>query len=73
MWQSLDGYKTLIGSIALTIATFCTEVLIGIWAVEWPWLPGTISTLNWVGLIFGGTGLIHKGAKALSATPPTQV
>src|SRR3972149_506606 len=59
-----NGKKTIIGSIMMTIAIFLTEVVIGIWAADWVWLPGVISTLNWVGMLLGGTGLIHKGIKA---------
>lgn len=59
-----NGKKTIIGSVLMTVAIFLTEVVIGFWDYNPAWMPGIISTLNWVGMVLGGTGLIHKGVKA---------
>lgn len=59
----LNGKKTIIGSIIMTVAILLTEVVVGIWGIEMDWIAPTVKTLNWVGMLLGGTGLIHKATK----------
>lgn len=59
-----DGKKTIIAAALLTVSAFITQILLGVWHVEWPWLPNVVTTLEWVGMILGGTGLAHKAFKA---------
>jgi hypothetical protein len=58
-----NGKKTIIGSILMTLAIIITEVLVGIWGVEGEWIAPTVKTLNWIGMLLGGTGLLHKAMK----------
>lgn len=58
-----NGKKTTIAAILMALSMFITEVLIGIWGMEVDWFPMLVKTLNWVGMILGGTGLIHKAIK----------
>lgn len=64
IWQWFDNKKTIIGSFFLIISAFCTQVLIGIWNASWDWLPLLIQTFDWIGMVLGGTGLIHKAYKS---------
>lgn len=63
MVNLLNGKKTIIGSILMTTSIVLTEVLVGIWMVEGDWIAPTVKTLNWIGMLLGGTGLIHKAMK----------
>ena len=63
-----NGKKTIIGSVLMTASIILTEVVVGIWMVEGDWIAPTVKTLNWVGMLLGGTGLIHKAMKP-STTP----
>lgn len=70
IWIALSGKKTIIGSVFLTLSAFSSQVVINIWGVDVAWLPKAIDTFDWIGMILGGTGLLHKGAKAMVA--PTE-
>lgn len=59
-----DGYKTLIAAVCMYVAVFLTEVVVGIWDVQWGTLPMVIKTLNWIGLALGGVGFGHKAVKS---------
>ncbi len=63
VWTWLNGKKTGIGTAAFIAACVLTEVVVGIWHADFHWINPTIETLNWVGMIFGGTGLAHKAFK----------
>jgi len=63
LWNFFSGKKTIIGSILMTGSIVITEVVVGIWMVEGDWIAPTVKTLNWVGMLMGGTGLLHKAAK----------
>lgn len=67
MLEWFNGKKTIIASILLVLAAFCDQVLVGIWGAAWTWLPLLISTLEWIGMLLGGSGLIHKAVKAAGA------
>lgn len=47
----------------MALAIFITEVLVGFWEVEGAWILPMVKTLNWVGMLLGGTGLFHKMVK----------
>lgn len=63
-WTKLDGYKTTIGTVCLLTGTVLSQVVSGVWHYNPWWMPQTIETLSWVGIVFGGTGLGHKAIKA---------
>ena len=63
IWDYLNGKKTAIGTAAFIAACLLNEVVKGIWGVDAAWINPAIETLNWVGMVFGGTGLVHKGIK----------
>ena len=69
LWTWLDGKKTIIGAIVLTLSAFAQQILVDIWHVDWAWLPNLINTFDWIGLAVGGTGLMHKASKALTEVP----
>lgn len=62
-WNWLNGKKTNIGTAAFIAACVLNEVVKGIWNVDAGWINPTIETLNWAGMVFGGTGLAHKALK----------
>ncbi len=54
MWEKLSGKKTVIGSILLALAVWLPEMgITGDW-LQWLSIAGTM---------FGGVGVVHKGAK----------
>lgn len=68
IWGYLSGKKTAIGAGVLTIAfgltQIDTQVVQGIWHLTMPqWFAPTIETLQWIGSVFSGVGLIHKSQK----------
>lgn len=67
MWEKLNEKKTTIGAALLLVATLISG-LTAIWAGENPpdWIPKLIETLQWLGGIFAGVGLTHKGFKVVS-------
>lgn len=62
-WNWFSGKKTAIAAFILVLSAFCQQVLIGVWGADWTWLPFLISTFEWIGMVLGGTGLVHKAAK----------
>lgn len=44
----------------MMLAIFLSEVIVGIWGVEALWIAPAIKTLNWMGMLLGGTGMAHK-------------
>lgn len=64
MFDFLDGKKTVIAAVILTLTAFLDQVLVGIWGVSWAWVPNAIATGEWIGMILGGAGLVHKAVKA---------
>lgn len=69
LWRFLNGRKTVIGAFCGTLAGFLSQVVVGIWGVEGPWVVPTIDTLLWFTMAFGGTGLVHKGVKMRTTMP----
>ncbi len=65
LWEYFNGYKTNLAAGILILSVFLSEVIVGIWSVEASWMNNIIRTLDWFGMILGGTGLTHKGIKAL--------
>ena len=68
IWNYLNGKKTAIGAAMLTAAFAITQIDIqvvqGIWHLTCPlWVAPTVQTLEWVGSLFSGVGLIHKSKK----------
>ncbi len=64
IWKWMNNKKTSIGA-ALLLAALIVERLFGIWAGE-PcpdWVPKLVETLQWLGGLFTGVGLTHKGIK----------
>jgi hypothetical protein len=39
----------------------------GIWEIEYDWIPKLVETLDWIGGVFTGIGLTHKGTKSIAA------
>ena len=68
-WTWFDGKKTTIAAGVLVASAFAEQVLVGIWGVTWPWLPQAMQTADWIGMVLGGAGLVHKGVKLI---PPAQ-
>ncbi len=62
-WDWFNGKKTVIGTVCLFASAFITQVLIDIWGLDAEPLQHTRETLDWLGLILGGTGLMHKAVK----------
>lgn len=68
IWNYFNGKKTSIGALILTLAFLITQVqsqvFVGIWGIEVPvWVDKTVLTLEWVGSILSGVGLLHKKVK----------
>jgi len=66
IWNWFSGKKTVIATTILIVAAFCQQVLIGVWSADWTWLPQLIQSFEWIGMVLGGTGLIHKAAKTIT-------
>ncbi len=66
IWDFLDNKKTVIGGTMMLMAMIF-EKLVGIWMGDSPpdWAPKTIETLYYLGSVFTGVGLSHKGVKNL--------
>jgi hypothetical protein len=66
LWILLNNKKTSIGAGLLFLA-FVLEKMSEIWldGAAPGWLPKSIETLEWVGCVFSGVGLSHKGVKAM--------
>jgi len=70
--ELLNGKKTTVAAVVLTLAAFLDQVVVGMWGVSAGWVVNTIPTLEWIGMMLGGVGLTHKAAKAMgSASAPT--
>lgn len=68
LWDAFNGKKTAIGAFLLTFAFALTQidvqVIQGIWELTTPtWFAPMIKTLEWVGSVFSGVGLIHRAKK----------
>lgn len=71
LWNWFNGKKTVIGLALIGIATFLSEIVVGKWEVVATWIPKLIETLSWIGVALTGSGLLHKGTKAVtSASKP---
>ena len=64
-----NGKKTIIGAGAMLLSAIVTEVVVGIWGVDWAPLVLINETLLWVGRAFAAGGLLHKGVKVVNKTP----
>ena len=64
VWTWFSGKKTAIGAAAMLLSAVVTEVVLGIWSVEWAPLELINETLLWAGRAFAVGGLMHKGVKA---------
>ena len=63
LWRMLNGKKTYIGAALLFASAVLEQVVQGIWEVDADWVGKTIFTLNWFGMAFTGTGMVHKYLK----------
>lgn len=68
IWNYLSGKKTSIGAIILTLAFIITQVqaqvFVSIWNIEVPsWVDKSVLTLEWIGSVFSGVGVLHKSLK----------
>lgn len=65
VWQILNNRKTSIGA-GLLFTAMVLQKLSEIWLDEISpqWLEHLIETLHWLGGLFAGIGLTHKGVKA---------
>lgn len=64
IWNWFNGKKTAIGA-ALFGAAYVLGKVSGIWHLDAHWIAPTIDTLTEGGAILSGTGLLHKGMKAV--------
>ena len=65
-WSYLDNRKTSIGAGCL-FSAMVLQQLCGIW-VDGPipdWMGKTLTSLEWLGGLFTGVGLSHKGLKTM--------
>lgn len=60
LWEFLNGKKTIIGAMLLIVGAFMGEVIVGIWGFHATVIIKMASTLNWMGMAMGGTGIFHK-------------
>lgn len=72
MWEWFNGKKTVIGTLLLLFGAVVEQVLVGMWGVSGSWVGPFIQTCDWFGMLFGGTGLAHKGLKSRMAPPDIQ-
>lgn len=68
IWNAFNGKKTAIGAIILTLAFIITQVeaqvFVSIWGIAVPaWVDKSVLTLQWVGSVFSGVGVLHKSVK----------
>jgi hypothetical protein len=63
LWYLFNNKKTAIGAALLFLATALTKMA-AIWNLNFDWITPMIETLEWIGLVFSGVGLGHKGVKA---------
>jgi hypothetical protein len=71
LWNWFNGKKTVIGLALMGISTFLEAIVIGKWEATATWIPKVIETLAWIGAALTGSGLLHKGTKAVtSASKP---
>lgn len=68
LWKFFNNRKTSIGAGLLLAAVVLTKFS-EIWIGETPpdWVPKLIETLQWLGGVFTGVGLGHKGGKVFSS------
>lgn len=66
VWVFLNNKKTTIGA-ALLFASLVVAKMAGIWEIEYDWIPKLVETLDWIGGVFTGIGLTHKGTKSIAA------
>jgi len=59
----LNGKKTAIGTALLFLAMFLSQVIETKWGYNPGWLDNTIETLDWLGGVLLGTGVVHKMMK----------
>ena len=66
-WNWLNNKKTNIGA-ALLLAAMILQKMVEIWSGnDSPdWVLKTTQTLEWIGGLFAGIGLGHKGVKAVN-------
>lgn len=69
LWEAFNGHKTSIGAFLLTLAFAITvvesEVFVKIWEIAVPaWVNKLVLTLEWIGAVFSGVGIFHKGMKS---------
>lgn len=67
VWNWLNGRKTYIGGVCLTLGVILTEVVKGFWGYDPTWMEPTIKTFNWTGMFITGGGWLHKGTKAVNS------
>lgn len=63
LWTWLDGKKTIISAICLTIALVMKQLLVDLNGYDPAWVEFVIKNLNYIGEAFGVTGLLHKATK----------
>lgn len=64
-WSALSGKKSAIGGYFLLAAWGISEFVIGDWGVSADILPKIAGTFTKIGVLLTGTGLGHKGIKAI--------
>lgn len=65
----INGKKTLIAAIIMTLSVILSEVVVGIWGYDPSWMADVIKTLNWIGMLLGSAGIGHKFIKAKKKLP----
>lgn len=66
-WSYLNNRKTNIGAALLFLA-LVLEKFSEIWMDGIPpgWIVKTVNSLEWLGAVFSGVGLSHKGVKIIT-------
>ena len=73
LWDWFNNKKTTIGA-ALLLAAMVLQKMAEIWVGSGSpeWAPKLIETLDWLGGLFAGVGLSHKGVKAIQGVEETR-
>jgi len=67
LFAFLDGKKTVIGFLLLMASKVVADVGIGIWHIDYSWLPQSLDTLKYFGELIGSVGVVDKVRKATMA------
>ena len=67
MLEKLNGKKTVIGGVLLMASMLLSQAVVGIWEYDPWWMAKAVGTLDLLGGLLVGGGIIHKGVKSRAA------